>query len=160
MRNITGRKLQHLLPKELQKVPPRIIRTCCAFGTDLKMVGIPFIRYSEVGDPTQIGEHVYLGANTENNGILYTLNGGFIDLGHLRDIADWTAFLYANIDLHKGESYELKLGHEGGKKSLALNVPEDISQNDVMQIAGNIAFQLSLWHEISTWFGAVFNSID
>ena len=140
--------------KELQKVPPRIIRTCCAFGTDLKMVGIPLVRYSEVGDPTQIGAHVYLGDNTENNGILYTINGGFIDLGHLRDIADWTAFLYATIDQHKGEPYELKLGYEGGKKSLALNIPDDISQSDALQIAGNIAFQLSLWHEISTWFGA------
>lgn len=140
--------------KELKKVPPRIIRSCCAFGTNLKVAFIPFVRYSDIGDPENIGSHTYLGNENENNGILYTLNGGFIDLGHVRDIADWTAYLYSVIELHKGENYKFKIGYEGGKKILSINIPEEIEMEDQLQIAADIAFQFSMWHEISTWFGA------
>jgi hypothetical protein len=135
--------------------PHRIIRTCCAFGSDLKLWIIPGIKLTEITCIQNMGPHKYLGSSKEGNGILYTARGGFIDLGHLRDQADWTAYLYAQIRLSQKEgAIDLQLGREGGLKTLKLNVPHDLDQSDAMLLAGRIAYDLSIWHEIATWFGS------
>jgi len=136
--------------------PPKIIRTCCAFGSDLKISGIPFKKITEVTSLGEIGNHVYLGGKNEGNGIIYTEKGGFIDLGHLRDIADWTKYLYNEILTSKGNYKEITLGREGGKKTLNLWIPADISNEDAANLSGRIAYDLSVWHEIGTWFGTSF----
>lgn len=136
--------------------PPRIIRTCCAFGSDLKISGVPFKKITEVTSLDEIGNHVYLGGKEEGNGIIYTERGGFIDLGHLRDIADWTRYLYNVILDNKGVGKEITLGREGGKKTLSLWIPEDITKQEAANLAGRIAYDLSVWHEIGTWFGTSF----
>lgn len=135
------------------KKPPRIIRTCCAFGSDIGIVGVPFLKYTEVTSIELMGDHKYLGDKDERNGIVYTCEGGFIDIGHLRDQADWTAFLYHLITENRGEEVKLKLGLEGGVKRLVLDIPDTISSNDAILLAGRITYDLSVWHEISTWFG-------
>jgi hypothetical protein len=134
--------------------PHRIIRTCCAFGSDLKLWIIPGIKLTEITCIQNMGPHKYLGNSREGNGILYTKRGGFIDLGHLRDQADWTAYIYSQILLSqkKGE-IDLQLGREGGLKTLKLTVPPDLEQSDAMLLAGRVAYDLSVWHEIATWFG-------
>lgn len=136
------------------KTPPRVIRACCAFGSDLGFVGVPFFRYTRTTDMDQIGQHVYLGNKNEGNGIVYTCKGGFIDLGHLRDQADWTAFLHYMIIHHKGKKMTFKLGYEGGVKRLTLHVPDTISDGNCVRLAGRIAYDLSVWHEIASWYGA------
>jgi hypothetical protein len=146
-------------PKDvnLKNPPPRIIRTCCSFGVDVKVAGVPFVKYTEVTSPELIGSHKYLGNKAEHNGIIYTQKGGFIDMGHLRDIADFTAFLYLYIQKERSKaSFSLKLGNEGGMKILKFNMPESLSNEDVVHLAGKIAYDLSVWHEISTSFGASF----
>lgn len=135
------------------KTPPRIIRTCCAFGSDVGVIGLPFIRYTEATSIEKIGRHQYLGSKDEANGIVYTCRGGFIDLGHLRDQADWTAWLYYQINEHAGQQFTVKLGREGGVKKLSFDVPSDMSAHDRRQLAGRIAYDLSVWHEIVTWYG-------
>src|SRR5580700_4195052 len=42
-------------------------------------------------EPTALGSHTDIG------GILYTGKAGFVDLGHVRDIADLTGFVYQQI---------------------------------------------------------------
>ena len=146
-------------PKDvnLKNPPPRIIRTCCSFGVDVKVAGMPFVKYTEVTSPELIGEHKYLGNKAENNGIIYTQKGGFIDMGHLRDIADFTAFLYLYIQKERSKgAFALKLGNEGGMKTLKINVPDKFTDQDVVHLAGKIAYDLSVWHEISTSYGASF----
>lgn len=142
--------------RKAEDPPPKIIRTCCAFGSDLKISGIPFKKITEVTSLAEIGAHVYLGGKKEGNGIIYTEKGGFIDLGHLRDIADWTKYLFNEIIASKGNYTEITLGREGGKKTLNLWIPADISQKDAANLAGRIAYDLSVWHEIGTWFGTSF----
>lgn len=134
--------------------PHRIIRTCCAFGADLKIFLIPGLKFNDITSIERIGSHKYLGDREEGNGIIYTRNGGFIDMGHLRDQADWTAYIYSQLLLSKknGEIV-LQLGREGGLKTLKINVPPDFSQRDAVLLAGKIAYDLSVWHEIATWFG-------
>jgi hypothetical protein len=142
--------------KQLANPPARIIRTCCSFGVDVGFIGIPFVKKTDISSTLLIGPHFYLGNKQENNGIIYTKRGGFIDLGHLRDCADWTAFIYTYIQsIKKQESNKpLSLGMEGGTKQLIINIPESFTTEDEYQIAGKIAYDLSIWHEIATWFGA------
>ncbi len=144
-----------LSEKDLASPPPRIIRTCCSFGSDVKVMIIPGVKVTDITSIEKLGTHRYLGGRSEGNGIIYTKNGGFIDIGHLRDIADWTAFLYHKILLsQRNDQTELKLGHEGGLKTLTLKIPSELDSLDAATLAGRIAYDLSVWHEIATWFGA------
>ncbi|PIF05996.1 MAG: hypothetical protein CSA36_03850 [Draconibacterium sp.] len=142
--------------KQIKKPPPKIIRTCCAFGADIGFAGIPFARKNDITEPGLIGSHRYLGSHNENNGIIYTHKGGFLDMGHLRDCADWTAYLYNLIlaSYDHPELKEIRLGYEGGSKKLILKIPEDFDPKDAIELAAKMAYDISVWHEISTWFGA------
>ncbi len=141
--------------KESNTPPPRIIRTCCAFGNDLHILAIQKIKINDITSIEKIGPHTYLGNSQEGNGIFYTKRGGFIDLGHLRDQADWTAFLNSAILNNKSKGrIKLNLGIEGGKKTIDVTWKTDIDTLDIIRLAGKIAYDLSVWHEISTWFGA------
>lgn len=135
--------------------PPRIIRTCCSFGAEVEMAAVRFIKISDITSKDAIGQHVYLGNKLEGNGIIYTKRGGFIDLGHLRDCADWTAYLYHQIKTKQtSDPFSLKLGNEAGTKILTINAFNPDSLPDYYELAAKIAYDLSLWHEIATWFGA------
>ncbi len=142
--------------KDIYKHPPRVIRTCCTFGIDLSYGGIPFLKRTDIISLDKLGSHRYLSHKGEGIGIIYTRKGGFVDMGHLRDCADWTAYLYTYIKYlkEKGFNKPLKLGVEGGEKELAFIRPELIDSINIYELAGKIAYELSLWHEISTWFGA------
>jgi hypothetical protein len=141
----------------LKNPPPRIIRTCCSFGVDVKVAAMPFVKITDVTSFEQMGKHQFLGSKEEHNGIIYTQKGGFIDMGHLRDIADFTAYLYLLIQSKQDQGeYMLKLGNEGGIKTLILNIPGDFPNEDAVHLAGKIAYDLSVWHEISTSYGASF----
>ena len=142
--------------KELSVAPARIIRTCCGFGVEIGIAGVPFAKKTDITSREIMGTHTYMGGRTEQNGIIYTRRGGFLDMGHLRDCADWTGYLYNLIKASQTDSYyrHVELRNEGGAKSLDLNVPTDLSEEQIISLAGKISFDLSMWHEISTWFGA------
>ena len=140
---------------DIDKIPPRIIRACCAFGYDLKLWGVPFVNIDQVISVDDLGDHHYMGNKQEGIGTIYTNRGGFIDIGHVRDQMDWTRFLYTTILHHRGKGeVNLRLRKEAGRKTLKLNVPAEFDKGDCSLLAGKIAFDFSLWHEISTWFGA------
>lgn len=144
-----------LTSKEMSNHPPKVIRMCCMFGYDVPVILIPGIKMSSISSVEEMGPHRYMGDPAEQNGIIYTRRGGFIDLGHLRDITDWTAYLYLQILRSRSEGMVmLNLGYEGGEKSLVINVPENTTKNDALLIAGRIAYDLSIWHEIATWYGS------
>ncbi len=135
--------------------PPRIIRACCSFGNEVGVAGIPFLKITEITSVDALGTHKYLGSKAEKNGIIYTKKGGFIDLAHLRDIADITAYLYANIQKNKIKGkLVLPLGSEAGEKTLHVIIDPKLTDEDLVKIAGKVAYDLSVWHEISTWNGA------
>lgn len=139
---------------DLSKTPPRIIRACCAFGYDLKLWGLPFITIDQVISIDDLGEHHYMGNKSEGIGTIYTNKGGFIDIAHLRDQMDWTRYLYTKILNCRGkDEVVLPLGNEGGRKNLYFNIPANLDSSDCILLAGKITFDLSLWHELSTWFG-------
>ena len=141
---------------ELDPPPAKVIRTCCAFGSDLRLAGLPFYKKNDIISVDELGRHEFLGGKDEGNGIIYTYRGGFIDLGHLRDYADWTYYLHKVIisNRYNTEPIQIALGVEGGEKSLTIMLPEDFDECFAVSLAGKIAYDLSLWHEIATWFGA------
>jgi len=135
--------------------PHRIIRTCCSFGTEMQLFAIPGIKLTETTSIEKIGSHHYLGDSSEENGIIYSRRGGFIDMAHLRDQSDWTAYLYTQLLESKNTgTLFIVLGHEGGEKTLNVNIPANLDNLDLIRLAGKIAYDLSVWHEIATWFGA------
>jgi len=140
---------------DLDKIPPRIIRACCFFGYDLKLWGVPFVSIDQVISIDDLGEHHYMGKKSEGIGTIYTNKGGFIDIAHLRDQIDWTRYLYTIILNSRGKgAVILPLRKEAGRKTLHLIVPEQFNKSDCILLAGKITYDFSLWHEISTWFGA------
>ncbi|WP_367914394.1 DUF4056 domain-containing protein [Leadbetterella sp. DM7] len=138
------------------KTPPkRIIRTCCSFGVDVKVSVLSFLKVTDITSVADLGDHTFLGSKQEKNGIIYTRNGGFIDMGHLRDIADYTAYLFGLIRENREQGLtDFRLGKEGGLKKLSVKIPESFTDEDIARLAGKIAYDLSVWHEISTWYGA------
>jgi hypothetical protein len=135
--------------------PHRIIRTCCSFGSEMQLFAIPGIKLTEITALEKIGTHHYLGDPSEENGIIYTRKGGFIDMGHLRDQVDWTAYLYKQLLVNRAKgNLSIVLGREGGEKTLTAHVPSSLVKSDLILLAGKIAYDLSVWHEIATWFGA------
>lgn len=135
--------------------PHRIIRTCCSFGTEMQLVALPGIKLTEITSLDKIGSHQYLGHPKEGNGIIYSRRGGFIDMAHLRDQCDWTAYLYTQLLKNKSNGgLNVVLGYEGGEKSLNVNITSSLDNADLIKLAGKIAYDLSVWHEIATWFGA------
>lgn len=144
-----------LTTRELNTPPPKVIRVCCTLGDDLSLFGVPFARINQITTLDKIGSHRYLGNVEEGDGIIYTHRGGFIDMSHLRDQADWTAYLYAVIRNRKAnETTEIDLGKEGGEKKLTLKIEPGLDSLDELRLAARIAYDLSIWHEICTWFGA------
>lgn len=149
-------KSPELSDDELKSAPPKIIRTCCSFGYEVKLIGLPFVKFTDITSVDLLGKHQYLGNDAEMNGIVYTQFGGFIDVAHARDIADWTAYLYKLIKKTQREKnlfFEMKLGNEGGNKKLKLRIPENFTDDDAIKLAGKIAYDISVWHEIATWYG-------
>lgn len=145
-----------LTPEKIASPPPKIIRTCCAFGANIGFAGVPFAKKTDITSVGTMGPHGFLGGKEEKNGNIYTRRGGFIDLGHLRDCADWTAYLYNLIQASKSnrELVVTHIGNEGGEKTLVIRIPENIDDEDARELAGKIAYDFSVWHEIATWFGA------
>lgn len=106
---------------------PKGLRPCCAFGYDLhaELLGlpVPFYQLNNVVTVDSLGHHQYndhlysgvanlIGLSGENNGIVYTLRGGFIDTAHVRDTADMTVYIFSQLLPKLGQAFTLNLGEE------------------------------------------------
>jgi hypothetical protein len=88
--------------------------------------------------------------NPNNVGIIYSCDLGFIDLGHLRDLADLTFFYYKQIDLGRKNKAGMKLklfDYEGEVKLL-----KDIQASDYIDVACRMAYDEAIFHEIETYW--------
>ncbi len=140
-------------------LPAPRLRACCAFGYDLKTaVGgdvLPTL-VPNVAAYYDLGRHAYLQPleNPERNGIVYSCRGGFIDVSHVRDYADWVRWLYLELRPVLGSGVSLSLPAEGGARTLklrAMAAPEDRDAL-ALRLAQRITYDLSLWHELATWY--------
>ncbi len=163
---------------EVPVIPVRErLRPCCAFGSNLRVrvgpVPIPAVSIGNIRSPDDIGRHNYdvgqrgqdIIVGSEKNGLVYTCRGGFIDTAHVRDYADWTLYLGTRIGraLETGAVIDLP-DDEGGHRRFVLEPvsPELIRVVGRRDLTAALAvfagFQLSIWHEIATWYG--WSSLD
>jgi hypothetical protein len=105
-----------------------------------------------------VGRHSYLtdGELTENNGLVYTRRGGFIDTAHTRDNADTAAFLALQLRplLARGQG-RLDFGSKGGERSVRITraVPAEELRRTSDLLAIRITFDLSVWTELVQYYG-------
>lgn len=117
-------------------------------------------------DPERLGRHRSGFGPGETNGMLYTCRGGFIDVGHVREGADRTAFakdvVYRNLMENKTD-FSLHI-IEPSKYMVTISYPEmwqNYSQAEREAIANEISIDIGqylahsslIWHEIITWYG-------
>ncbi len=155
--------------------PPEKLRPCCAFGSSLGVsLGVMPIHGFELKTMRGLGDlgpHKYdngmlsIGGSDgslisdENNGLLYTCHGGVIDTAHLRDYADWMMFFTGWVARHLETGGVLELENEGGARRVVLEPidPALIRRVRVralsLAIGEWLAFRISIWHEIATWYG-------
>lgn len=170
-------------PSVIASVPvvdaPTRIRGCCVFGMDLKAkVGAVRVPGFEIGNITSVealGPNEYDNGNLtlragtkhkvvlENNGLIYTCRGGFIDTAHIRDNAD--RVLYAAMQLQRwlpkanADGTVIDFPDEGTARRVTIKpIPPAVLQRlgrarTSALLAGWIGYQLSVWHEIVTWYG-------
>ena len=169
---------RHLQRVGIPDIPMRThVRPCCAFGHGLKArlgaLPIPGLRIGNIKLIDEIGPHRYDSGllmvgddqgqgglfSDEHNGLVFTCRGGFIDTAHVRDHADWTIFLAARLFPHLETGITLELPNEGGRRRIAVRPvdPTLLASHErvalALSIAGWLSFQLSVWHEIATWYG-------
>lgn len=156
---------------------PQHLRPCCAFGSGLGVslgtMPLPGVEIANTIGLGELGLHTYdngtvafsssrPGAgliNFESNGLVYTCRGGFIDTAHLRDWADWTLFLYTRVARMLETGGIIDLPPEAGVRRIVIQpvAKKTIAAYGRKQLAVPIAqwlaFQLSVWHEIATWYG-------
>ena len=155
---------------------PRRLRPCCIFGDEVGVglgpLPVPGYEVSNVLGIDDLGTHVYNhGALTlqplraegpvvmdEASGILYTCRGGFIDIAHVRDNADRTLYLAAQIGRLPATGGTIPLVDEGAERRIVVH-PLDAKlvraygiREVVTRLAEWLDFQASIWHEIATWY--------
>jgi hypothetical protein len=117
-------------------------------------------------DPARLGKHSRSFSLSEVNGMAYTCRGGFIDIAHMREAADRTAYLaavtYRNLMLGKTEFSFVVI--EPSQYQVTISYPEDWndrSAEDRASTAKEVSLRLGqhfahtsmIWHEIITWYG-------
>ena len=168
-----------LLLHQIPDVPVREhLRPCCAFGSELRasiagLIPIPGYRLPNLLGPGDPGPHSYDSGvlsvardgrvdpafGRERNGLVYTCRGGFIDTAHVRDYADWAMFLAARIGRMALEGGSIELPDEGGSRRVVVKAlpPAMVERQGIRPAVANLAqwlaFDLSIWHEIATWYG-------
>jgi hypothetical protein len=156
--------------------PPAKLRPCCAFGTQMKVrmgsLPVPLVSLGNVVGADDLGPHKYDNGlvtvdrsdhrgwiDLEKNGVAYTCRGGFIDTAHVRDNADLTIALAAQLLRTMDAGGTIELPEQGA--TLHVRVKPVKRENleryghAELALAGAqwLAFQVSIWHEIATWYG-------
>ena len=157
---------------------PTSLRPCCAFGMDLHLryIGVPIPGYqiSNITDMPTLGQHEYdmgtlsLQSNghfigLEQNGIVYTCRGGFVDIAHVRDNADMTFFLGTHLLAALPQKVSLDFATTDASEHVEVNVPLALLQARgrfaiAATVATWLAYQQGVWHEIAQWWGYRFNA--
>lgn len=120
----------------------------------------------EFADPQKLGKHQFSNGLGEKNGIVYTCKAGFIDIGHLREAADRTAYLaavtYRNLMFNRDEfsfrviepsRYWVKISYPKNWDSLPIEEKEKIAKEASICLGQHFAHTSLIWHEILTWYG-------
>ena len=118
-------------------------------------------------NPDALGKHGYGWNPGEVNGMVYTCRGGDIDLAHLRISADWTRYLTKKTYRHLMQNkttFSYKLRVDRSRNYVTLTYPDNweelpeaeravIAEEVAAALGPHLAFTMTNWHEVLTWFG-------
>lgn len=146
--------------------PPVSIRPCCAFGMDLTAklgeVPVPGYKNGNLLSAEEVGPHGYdsgLTGVSENNGLVYTCRGGFIDTAHIRDNGDRTLYLAMEIARQLPAGFTINMPEEAtARRVIVKPLPAGVLERYgrwmvATTLAQWVNYQFSIWHEIATWYG-------
>ncbi len=133
------------------------------------LTGIRFLEHDRLGKhqyKRRRGRRNHTEPGAEKNGLVYTTRGGFIDIGHVREAADRTAYIvrivHENLDKNQTDfSFEVI---EPARYFVTIGFPEcwdRLDENRKQEIITDISIRLGqylaqttlIWHEMVTWFG-------
>ena len=154
--------------------PPDSLRPCCAFGYDMQVslfgIPVPFYMLSNLVDLNALGVHSYndssltgvaniTGLSREKLGVMYSNQGGFLDIAHVRDTADNVLYLFTQIYPRLGQTFSISLSAELFERRIQF-FSTDISKLTSEQrytlaayMASFAAYQMAVWHEVAQWYG-------
>lgn len=139
-----------------------------------RMGALPFegvFTLYESADAGDLGTHAYASGpldidSERERGIVYTRRAGFIDIAHLRNAADMTAYIHARARLaiergwnafafraHEPSTYRVELCYPEGWDALSVDDRQRLSDELAIRVAQRVAFDAMTWHEIITWYG-------
>jgi hypothetical protein len=134
-------------------------RACCAIFPG----GVAGFGMTQYLDAFGLGDHSYGSSGIfprDTVGQVYTARGGFVDLGHVRDLADTArylasrAFAWRKSERESGSIVDerVALRPEGGTRTLLLTRMLDGCVECASLVGARAAYDLAVWHEIVTWF--------
>ncbi|MFC1738513.1 DUF4056 domain-containing protein [Planctomycetota bacterium] len=135
---------------------PQVRMGCLASPT----IGTRFVEY------TNLGKHGYTKSSSESNGIVYTCRAGHIDIAHLRNNADRTAYLAAlthkylinektafMFTAEASSRYFVEIRYPSHWNKLPQKEKNRIADEVAIGLGQYFAYTASVWHEVLTWFG-------
>ncbi len=140
---------------ETQKIA-ETSRACCNFTSHPVLDSLGLFQFL---DPEKLGQHSYHQKEKDPMGLVYTCKGGFVDVAHLRDNADWTAHILYKLPKWIGSGKTIDARNEGGFKSRRVFFPKQsqeklagLSQDDLAKISIAMGFGFATLHEIVTGY--------
>ncbi|MDH4202790.1 MAG: DUF4056 domain-containing protein [Phycisphaerae bacterium] len=117
-------------------------------------------------DVDNLGQHSYGNFRGGKNALVYTAKAGYIDLGHLREAADRTRYLfevcYENILDGEAEftfkiiepaRYHVSMTYPSNWHLLSMAEQHRIAREVSIDLGQRFAHLSTIWHEIVTWYG-------
>jgi hypothetical protein len=138
-------------------------------------LGIPFLHPKPPFlNPDKLGSHSYFPNPFETNGIVYTYDGGHIDIAHVRANADDMKYLTGKIydcfvkqkkTLFFGLAFEqsfhiVEFTYPEKWSKLTKKKREKAARELALEAGAFVTFNATLWHELMSWFGVRFAIID
>lgn len=116
-------------------------------------------------DFDNMGRHYY-GKFLRGNELMYTARAGYIDLGHLRESADRTRYLFevCHEKILSGQAeftfkiiepveYRVSITYPAHWNQLSMEAKQRIARDVAVDLGQRFAHLSTIWHEIITWYG-------
>lgn len=122
----------------------------------------------EAADAESLGEHVYAGdaSGETDRGIVYTCRAGFLDICHVRNSADMTAYIHARFlhavrggwtcfqfRAHEPSVYTVTINYPSFWWSLSPAEQDRLGEEAAIRASQQLAMTVMTWHELLTWYG-------